>query len=205
MTQHDNTTKQWQSQDGRILEILAAHKHRKDGSYQKGVCTSAVLAWLGIAPHEYKGTLTKQLPGILRRAGYAVRSRKSAFKIGKTNMSTLRRTIKNYSGDTDATVYLVFIHKNKSSHVLLLDSTGETVCDTSPDSTSRSYVYLCKAIFPKKVECPNCKGAGHTETWQGETVCTWCDGTGADPFPGPAIAQVLIRDHKQNGKNIPPQ
>ena len=88
------------------MTYLSEHVHTPGGNF-KGVCVSAVLAFFGIAPNQYRYTWSKKkgnnYDAILRRFGYAVRSRKSAFKKAKT-VSQLSKLITpttwSLSGDT---------------------------------------------------------------------------------------------------------
>jgi hypothetical protein len=142
------TTRLYQSNDGKVLTILNEHINTKGGNF-KGVCVSACLSYLGIQPHEYKYTSSRKTIGlatinaIMRRFGWAVRSRKSTLLKGTKTVGSVRREIASYEDYSPDTVYLVHV----SGHVLLLNAKGETIVDTAPRKVDRRTVYDVKAIF----------------------------------------------------------
>jgi len=114
----------------------------------KTVCTSWVLGWFGIAPGSYHYSGYKaQRAGVLRRNGWAVRSRNSAFSKGKTT-GTLRGLVAAYSKDPAGTVYMVRLGYGGECHVILIDGDGKTLVDTDPRKRDRRGVLDVHAVFP---------------------------------------------------------
>jgi hypothetical protein len=131
--------------------ILPAHIHRKDGrgryTSSKTVCVTAVLSALGIDPERFHSTSTARnvdaYEGVIRRRGFALRSRRSSFP-RKVTVGGLRDGIRRLD-DPDGTLYLVRIR----AHVLLLDAEGRTVVDTAPRRSDRRAVVKVHAVWPK--------------------------------------------------------
>ena len=139
-------TRYYRANDGTRLEILADHITTGGGNFN-GVCVSACLSYLGIKPNDYKYTWSKRSRNdatlsIMRRFGWAVRSRKSAFKKCST-VSALKKSIKKYTDLADQVYYYVHV----SRHVLLLDSSGNVLVDTDPRKRDRRKVYGVQAVF----------------------------------------------------------
>jgi len=114
----------------------------------KGVCVSKCLGYLGITPDLYHSTWTKKTGNdatnaILRRFGFAVRSRKSYIAKNST-VGGIRKSIKKLNDPKD-TVYFVTVR----GHLLALDRNGKTVIDTAPRKNDRRRVVDIKAVFPK--------------------------------------------------------
>jgi len=132
--------------DNKTIQRLAKHV-RTDGGNFKGVCVSACLSYFGIQPDQYKYTWSKRVGNnhhaILRRFGWAVRSRKSTLLKGTKTVGSVRRAIAAYEDYTPDMMYMVHV----SAHVLLLNSKGETVVDTSPRKVDRRRVLNVVAIF----------------------------------------------------------
>tara|TARA_R110001606_G_scaffold266570_1_gene415529 strand:- start:200 stop:628 length:429 start_codon:yes stop_codon:yes gene_type:complete len=128
---------------------VAAHKWMAGGA--KTICTSAVLAYLGIdaSQYHYSG-LHEQRAGVLRRHGWAVRSRASTIaKKGRT-MGTLRAAILAHAGkDPAGTVYMVRLRYGGKRHAILVDGEGRTVVDTDPRKVDRRAVVSVHAVWPK--------------------------------------------------------
>ncbi len=139
-------TRNYRTFDGKNIEILADHVRTGGGNFN-GVCVSACLSYLGINPNQYKFTWSKRTGNdsalaIMRRFGYAVRSRKTAFKKA-TTVSALKKAIKGYTDLSDNVYYYVHV----AGHVLLLDSNGNVLVDTDPRQRDRRRVLGVKAVF----------------------------------------------------------
>ena len=128
---------------------LDAHIHYSNGE-AKTVCTSAVLGALGISPGQYRYSgRVRQWPPILRRAGYAVRSRNVQAR-GVGTVGALRRLIKSRRrawGDPGRAWYLVTVKSRTAWHLILLDSNGKTVVDTAPRKRDRRPVVDVQAAW----------------------------------------------------------
>jgi len=135
--------------DGKKIAILNDHIVTESGNF-KGVCVSAVLSYFGITPDQYKYTWSKKVGNnyhnILRRFGYSVRSRNSVFSKAKT-VSQIKKAIKKYADIYDNVSYMVVV----KNHVLLLNSNGQTVVDTSPRKMDRRKVLKVSAVFINKL------------------------------------------------------
>jgi len=124
---------------------LDSHIIRKNGN-KKTVCVSHVLAAFGIAPDTYKNTWNARTrqnvwEGILRRNGYAVRSRKSSLP---STVGAARAKIATLN-DPAGTRYVITV----KGHVLLLDANGKTIVDTAPRKRDRRTIVKVCAVFPK--------------------------------------------------------
>jgi len=114
----------------------------------KGVCVSKCLAYVGITPDKYYSTWTNKTGnnathGILRRFGFAVRSRKSYIPKNAT-VGGIRKSIRALN-DPSGTVYFVSV----KGHLLALDQNGRTAIDTAPRRRDCRRVLDIKAVFPK--------------------------------------------------------
>ncbi len=119
------------------------HRWFKSGE-GKTVCTSAVLAAFGIdaCSYNYSGRLT-QRQAILRKFGWAVRSRKSKLPKG-TSVGGVRRLIAAHKwGDPVGTRYMIRVQ----GHALLLDWDGNTIVDTAPRKRDRRTILAIHAVF----------------------------------------------------------
>ncbi len=114
----------------------------------KTICTSHVLGFFHIDPasYHYSGTVA-QRSAILRKFGFAVRSRNSAFK-KCTTVGTLRSAIIKYKGDPAPVKYMVRVRCSGTTHAILLDSDGTTLVDTAPRKRDRRQVLDVRAVFP---------------------------------------------------------
>ena len=132
--------------DNKTIQKLSTHVRTKGGNF-KGVCVSACLSYFGIQPDQYKFTWSKRTGNnhhaILRRFGWAVRSRKSALLKGTKTVGSVRMALSSYEDYTDDVMYLVHV----SGHVLLLNASGDTIVDTAPRKVDRRRVYNIVAIF----------------------------------------------------------
>jgi hypothetical protein len=125
---------------------LKSHIYRNTGS-AKTVCATTVLCALGISIEKFHSTSTKKnidnYESVIRRHGFALRSRKS--KIKSTSSVGSIRTKLNQFGDPQNTVYLVRL----KNHVLLLDSNGKTIVDTDPRVKDKRKICKLHAIWKK--------------------------------------------------------
>lgn len=104
----------------------------------KTPCTTAVLASFGIHHSEFHyAENSKTVKSVLRRKGYSVRSRKSAFKVKPytTTVGKLRSAIREKSGDAFARFYVGVV-----GHAMVLNGLGKTVVDTAPRKVDRRKV-----------------------------------------------------------------
>ena len=104
---------------------------------RKTVCTSAVLASFGIHHSEFHyAENATTVKNVLRRKGFSVRSRKSAFKVnGKTTIGQLRKAILKADGNPKNRFYVGVI-----GHAMVLNGSGQTVVDTDPRTRDRRKV-----------------------------------------------------------------
>jgi len=138
-------TRIYKAKDGKEIQILVDHVQHGSGNF-KGVCVSAVLAYFNITPDQYNTTSSKknlrQYENVLRRFGYSVRSRKSVFKKA-TSVGQVRNLINKYSDVSTNVKYMIMVW----GHLLLLDSEGNTLVDTSPRKRDRRKIIDIKAVF----------------------------------------------------------
>lgn len=123
-------------------ESLSEHVTHESGR-RKTVCTSAVLAHFGISPSKYRYCENrKDMERILRRNGWAVRSRLS--KVGKgCSVGQARARIAKLG---EGGYYYVSV----PGHAMLLDSNGQTVVDTAPRKRDRRKVLSITRIGKPK-------------------------------------------------------
>lgn len=148
------------------------HRYMKGGG--KTVCTSYVLAAFGIPPHcyHYAGTVD-QRAALLRKHGWAVRSRDSRVGLNKTakrgkkvTVSQVAKAIqaanadgkhgKNAWGDPITTFsptiargtrYMLRVRSGNGTHAMLLDDWGTTIVDTAPRKVDRREVLKVQAVY----------------------------------------------------------
>jgi hypothetical protein len=122
-----------------------------DNGRARYVCAGTVLQALGIDPEHYHYTWNGRenvWVRVLRRHGFAVRSRTSRIKAGRTTVGQARKVIRkliNTAFDPPNTVYAVVI----PGHVLLLGNDGQTLVDTAPRKRDRRQVVRLYAIWRK--------------------------------------------------------
>ena len=125
---------------------LPDHIRRSSGSH-KTVCVTACLTALGIPVNAFHSTSTRKnvhaWQGVVRRNGFALRSRKSRIPRG-ASVGACRRAIAKL-GDPAGTRYLVHVDR----HLLLLDSDGSTLVDTAPKKRDRRKVLGIYAVWAK--------------------------------------------------------
>jgi hypothetical protein len=128
---------------------VTEHIYFESGCGAKTVCTSHVLAAFGIdaSTYHYSGQLEQRL-AVLRRNGWAARSRFSQLRKG-TTMGQVRVAIRRISPtDPVGTRYMLRVVANGTGHALLLDGQGKTLVDTAPRELDRRRVTDLRAIFP---------------------------------------------------------
>jgi hypothetical protein len=126
------------------LKGLTNHIVRKSGS-AKTVCVSHVLARIGVPITAYQSTFTRKsgnvAPSILRRNGFAVRSRMSSIPKG-ASVGKARAAIAKLK-DPAGTLYMTSV----SGHLILLDANGQTIVDTAPRKRDARKVYSIYAVW----------------------------------------------------------
>jgi len=158
----------WKDVRPAVKRGVEEHRYMKGGA--KTVCTSYVLAAFGIPPHcyHYSGTVD-QRAALLRKNGWAVRSRDSrvglnrtAKKDKKVTVSQVARAIaaansvskagtasKNAWGDPFGTRYMLRVRSGGGTHAMLLDFNGKTIVDTAPRKRDRREVLKVQAVFAR--------------------------------------------------------
>ena len=132
------------------MTILEDHIHRtNNGTYSssKTVCVTAALTSLGIPLNAFTSTSTAKnvdaYEGVIRRNGFALRSRKSSFP-KNASVGGIRGKL-NKLDDPKGTVYLIRV----KGHVLVLDREGKTIVDTAPRKRDRRAIIKIHAVWPK--------------------------------------------------------
>ena len=104
----------------------------------KTVCVSTCLSYFGIKPNEYRYTTSRnnleQYVSVLRRKGYAVRSRMTEFKVKSrgTTMTKLKAEMrKSKYGASD--MFIVHGTQTRVAHLMVLNGNGEIIIDTAPN------------------------------------------------------------------------
>jgi hypothetical protein len=124
--------------------VIKTHIFRESGS-AKTVCVSSVLHALGIPVNSYHSTSTLKninaYESIIRRNGYALRSRNSHMRPANT-VGSIRKKIRELT-DPENAMYLVRL----KDHVLLLDRTGKTIVDTDSRIRDKRKVVRVQAIW----------------------------------------------------------
>ena len=121
---------------------LDSHIQHAGGQW-KTVCTSAVLAHFGIAPSEYHYSGSwGDVERILRRKGFAVRSRLSRFP-KRCTVGQARARIAKISEPGQ------MFYVGVPGHAMLLDGAGRTVVDTAPRKRDRRQVHRVCAVFSR--------------------------------------------------------
>jgi len=128
--------------------VLSDHVRRANGTV-KTVCVTACLTSLGIPVTAFRNTYNGRRntwDSVLRRNGYAVRSRKSQLPKGCT-VGKARTLIANRIAPRDpaGTRYLIAV----PGHLLMLNAQGQTVVDTAPRKRDRRRITYVVAVFPK--------------------------------------------------------
>ena len=125
--------------------------HVEYGKGRKSVCVSACLSYFGIEPYQYTYTSSRRnrysYESVLRKFGYSVRSRATAFKVkkyAKSSLTEIRRNI-NKSDFTAKDKFIVLVCQRKNAHLMIIDGTGRIVIDTAPKMRWR--VETVKQVF----------------------------------------------------------
>lgn len=121
--------------------------HIKREKSWKTVCVTAALTAIGIPVNAFQVTSTQKnvtaYEGVIRRNGYALRSRLSS--VGKRpTVGGIRSKLAKLD-DPVGTLYLVMVR----GHVLLLDKKGKTVVDTDPRKVDKRSVLRIHAVWKK--------------------------------------------------------
>lgn len=118
--------------------MLRNHIIHKSGK-SKTVCSSAALGFFGIHPsqYHYSGNMDGDA-AILRRFGFAVRSRKSKFGVNRkrVTLGAVRRAMANGKGEAGGH-YMVSIRMGSGTfHRIVLSPQGQIVVDTAAAATN---------------------------------------------------------------------
>ena len=138
-------------------QVLNDHITHKSGE-AKTVCVSTCLAYFGVPAGSYKYTdngfrnrktrryFTDNRRGaILRRFGFAVRSRLSSVGGYDTTVGKVRAKIAKLD-DPAGTKYLAIVHGARTAHAIVLDRDGSTLIDTAPRKNDRRRVAEIHAV-----------------------------------------------------------
>jgi|15BtaG_2_1085339.scaffolds.fasta_scaffold00086_36 hypothetical protein len=138
---------------------IVLNDHITHGSGQrKTVCVSTCLSFFGVPVNAYnytcKGIIKRGKYGtdnrrgsILRRFGYAVRSRLSSVGGYDSTVGSVRRKVAQL-GDPKGTNYIAIVHGHNTAHCIVIDDKGGTVIDTDPRKNDRRRVAEIHAVFP---------------------------------------------------------
>lgn len=128
-------------------EGLTQHIKREKSS--KTVCVSNCLGYIGVPLSAYQVTSTSRnvtaYHGVLRRNGFAVRSRKSSIPKNATVGGIRKHVAKIAKKDPVGTLYIVMVW----GHLITLDGTGKTVVDTDPRKVDKRKVIEIHAVWKK--------------------------------------------------------
>lgn len=132
------------------MQVSGVKQHIWHAGGAKTICTSHVLAAFGIEPstYHYSGK-TQQMAAILRRNGYAVRSRRSWLRKRKT-VGAARAAIRAMQ-DPPGTKYLLILVYGTSRHAVLVDANGATLVDTDPREADRRRIVDIRAVFTPSI------------------------------------------------------
>jgi hypothetical protein len=111
--------------------VVGVGKHITHASgRRKTVCTSAALAFFNIHPssYHYSGHMDDEA-NIMRRHGWSVRSRKSAFKT--KSKPTLAKVLREIAASTERGHYTLSVRKGGDGHRIVVDESGKIVVDTA--------------------------------------------------------------------------
>jgi hypothetical protein len=128
------------------MKGLSEHITREKSA--KMVCVSHVLATLGIPTSAYQSTWTRKTGngaalGVMRRNGYAVRSRRSSLPKG-ISVGAARARIARLR-DPEGSCYVIGV----DGHLLLLNASGDTICDTAPRKRDGRKILTIYAVWKK--------------------------------------------------------
>lgn len=123
------------------------HIFFKKGDYRraKTVCTSYVLAALGIDKAEYHYSGTRHQMLAVARKHWSLRSVRSKLA-KKASVGGSRKALQAASlADRSVVCFVVFV----VGHVLLLDRAGTTIVDTAPRKRDARQLYAVYAVRQK--------------------------------------------------------
>jgi hypothetical protein len=127
---------------------LREHIRRPSGSV-KTICVTSVLSKLGIPLHAYHSTGTpgnaQAYEGVIRRNGFALRSRMSSVPKGASVGAARKHIVKINANDPPGTMYIVQVR----GHLLLIDCQGNTLVDTDPRKADRRTIRRIHAVWAK--------------------------------------------------------
>lgn len=115
---------------------------------RKTVCVTACLTYFGVPVDgfHYTGSVKDgRREAILRRHGYAVRSRLSRIKKANS-IGKVRKQIQSWD-DPMGTKYLVVVQGSGYCHAMVLDQSGTTVIDTAPRKKDKRKVVKIHAVW----------------------------------------------------------
>ena len=118
------------------------HETHKSGR-RKTVCTTAVLAFLGVEPSSFHySDRRRDVERLLRANGFSVRSRMSSVPKRARTVGALRTWLASQSEDG-------LFYVSVPGHAMLLDRHGNTVVDTDPRQRDRRRVVAISLVRPK--------------------------------------------------------
>lgn len=126
---------------------LNDHITHKSGK-KKTVCVTVVLTALGVDLNAFH--YTNVYADILRRNGFAVRSRKSAVGKNATIGSCRAKLAQISREEPQITAYVAHVVYGRSAHLILLDAEGKTIVDTAPRTRDKRRVYKIYAVWKKR-------------------------------------------------------
>ena len=128
---------------------LASHIVRKKS--KKTVCVTACLTALGIDVDAFQSTSTRKntfaYEGVIRRHGFALRSRKSLMPKRPT-VGNCREAIRKLD-DPAGTLYVAVLRYGTVAHLVLIGADGKTLVDTAPRSVDKRRVVKISAVWKK--------------------------------------------------------
>lgn len=128
-----------------MVTVMPTHVRRASGN-EKTVCATAVLTALGVPAERFRHTWNGRRNtwvDVLRRNGFAVRSRRSRLP-RRCTVGQARAKLAALAPGERVT-YAVVV----PGHVLLLANDGRTLIDTDPRKRDRRPIRKVYAIFPK--------------------------------------------------------
>ncbi len=142
-------------------QVLADHIKHKSGE-RKTVCVSTCLAYFGVPASAYNYTCkginkrgkyaTDNRRGtILRRFGFAVRSRLSSVGGYDTTVGKVRAKIAKLDDPAGTKYIAIVLNGSREAHAIVLDRDGSTLIDTAPRKNDRRRVAEIHAVV-KSIE-----------------------------------------------------
>ncbi len=137
--------------------MLLQHQQYKGG--RKTVCVSAVLAYFGIAPSDYRYSYSERRgkniwPDHLYRKGYSSRLIKGSGKYKGKTFASFKREVRSIFLDGKheraALGYAVSVLGKENGkligHLMLLGTDGQELVDTAPEFTAAARVMCIRVI-----------------------------------------------------------